>query len=242
MPEKTILERTKPFEPPKHPGDFNESAVKIGNLKDPAKIAEKIETERKKHERHIANYEKDVAEQKAAYEANAVERAPLSPVTGEVVAIGYKSEKGFVTRVIGQDGFDEGAIINEFWARYQSCVGPSRKMVGHNIFNFDLPFLIARSWVNDITIPKGVIEKDRFWNERVWVDTMKRWSLGRYGESIKLDTLSNLFGGTRKPEEVTGAMFYKLIKGTEPERKSAIDYLINDLEMTWKVATAMGVM
>jgi len=244
LDKSTVLARTPDFKPPERPGDFDPSAVKLGNLKDEAKIAAKIEAEREKHDRTVANYEKNIAAAKEVHESEAMEKAALSPITGEVLAIGYKSAKGTLMRIAGQDHdrLTEADLISEFWERYQNCIAPARKLVGHNIFGFDLPFLINRSWVLDITVPKGVIDRDRFWNERIFVDTMKRWSLGRYGEWVKLDTLSQLFGGTGKPEGVTGAMFADLIKGNEEEKKAAVDYLFNDLEMTWKVAVAMGVM
>jgi len=242
LEKSTVLSRTPDFKQPEPPGEFDPSTVKLGNLKDEAKIAAKIETEREKHGRLVANYEKDVATAKDSHESEAMEKAALSPITGEVLAIGYKSEKGTVMRISGRDGLDEADLISEFWARYQTCIAPARKLVGHNIFGFDLPFLINRSWVLDVTVPVGVIDRDRFWNERIFIDTMKRWALGRYGDWVKLDTLSQLFGGTGKPEGVTGAMFADLIKGSEEEQKTAVEYLFNDLEMTWKVAVAMGVM
>ncbi len=241
LAREVVLDRIKDFVPEKPPGKFNPDAVKIGNLKDQAKITAKIEAEREKHDKLVANYKNNVAIAKEEYEKNAVDRAALSAITGEVLAIGYKSEKAVVTRVAGFDGLTEIDLLVEFWTRYQTCIGPARKLVGHNIFFFDLPFLIQRSWINDVTVPVGVIDRDRFWNERIFIDTMKKWTLGRYGENEKLDTLSKLFGGAGKPEGMDGSMFADLIKGDKEQQKAAIDYLISDLDNTWITATSMGV-
>ena len=238
-----VLARVKDFEPPEHPGEFDPSTVKTGNMK-PETAEKKIESKRIEHIKLIASYESDIAAAKEEYEREAMERAALSPLTGEIVAIGYKSEKGSVHHISAED-FDhtEEELICKFWAKYRSCSrAPIRRMVGHNIFGFDLPFLIRRSWILDIPVPQGVIDRDRFWNERVFVDTMKKWQCGVYGgDWVKLDTLSQAIGGTGKPEGVTGAMFADLITGSAEEQKQAVEYLENDLLMTWNVAVALGV-
>ena len=71
---------------------------------------------------------------------------------------------------------------------------------------------------------------------------MKRWQCGNYGEKfVKLETLSQATGGTGKPDGVTGAMFAELISGSAEQQKIAVDYLDNDIEMTWNVAVALGI-
>jgi len=241
LDKKLVLSRSKEFTPPEPPGDFDESTVKLGVMKDPAKIAAKIESERVKHEKLARDYNRTTAEAKEKYEAEILEKAALSPLTGQVLAIGYKSEKGVAVKLAGTPE-SESDLIAEFWLKYQSCNAPVRRMVGHNIFGFDLPFLVRRSWLLDVAVPPNVIDRDRFWNERVFVDTMKRWQCGIYGgEWVKLEMLSQATGGPGKPDGITGAMFAELFSGDEGQRETAIDYLKNDLEMTWDVAVALGV-
>ncbi len=241
LDRELVLSRSKEFTAPEPPGDFNESTVKLGVMKDPAKIAAKIEAERVKHEKAVRDFARTTAEAKEKYETDVLEKAALSPLTGQVLAIGYKSEKGVAIKFAGTPE-SEADLISEFWLKYQSCNAPVRRMVGHNIFGFDLPFLVRRSWLLDVAVPQNLIDRDRFWNERVFVDTMKRWQCGVFGgEWVKLDALSQATGGSGKPDGITGAMFADLFNGSEEEKIQAIDYLKNDLEMTWNVAVALGV-
>lgn len=241
LSEKVVLGRNPDFKPPDRPGEFDESTVKIGALKDPEKIAAKISAARQKHEDAVADYETKTAVAKITYEKELIDRAALSPLTGRIIAIGYKSEKGKAIKIARSENC-EREIVAEFWRKFESCNQQSRRIVGHNIFGFDLPFLIRRSWLLDVAIPDGVIDRDRFWNDRVFCDTMKRWQCGNYGEKfVKLETLSQATGGTGKPDGVTGAMFADLISGSAEDQKIAVDYLDNDIEMTWDVAVALGI-
>lgn len=158
-----------------------------------------------------------------------IERAALNPVTGQVLAIGLKSEKG--TSIL--DSVNEEKMLIEFWARVRKWEAEGRSLVGHNCLSFDLPFLMRRSWILSIDFPaKLTIVKD----------TMKVWSCGAYGEWISLDNLSRALGLGAKTEGVSGADFARLWNGTPEEHEQAKAYLINDLDLTWKVANRLGVM
>ncbi len=164
-----------------------------------------------------------------------VDRAALSPLTGRVLAIGYQSEKGFKVA-----DSDESSIIEGFWGLYRSCLTKGVRMVGHNIFGFDLPFLIRRSWLLSITPPDSVFD-GRYIDNRVFWDTMNQWKCGNYRDQfIRLDTLAKAFNCGEKPEDVDGSSFHELYHGTVEQRQQAIDYLKNDLEMSYGVAVAMG--
>lgn len=229
------------FQPPEHPGEFDASQVKTGNLKDADKIQAKIESERKKHQLAVANHEQNVEQLRDAWWSDIVSRAALCPTTGQVLAIGYKSARGSAIQTILDTESDEAALINLFWTRYRDCRQQGRRMVGHNIFGFDLPFLVRRSWILGVDVPETVIEQNRYWDKRVFVDTMQVWGCGSYRDWIKLDVLSKLFGCNGKPNDVDGGMFSSLFFGTPDEHQKAIDYLKCDLELTATVAAKLGV-
>ncbi len=112
---------------------FDPAEVKTGNLKDPAKIAEKI------------------AEAEANHRRDFIERAALDPLTGRVVAIGVMTfdAKGETPTKFGKGGrfsiighVDEAQTLREFWELTRGEMGRLNPMIGFNIFGFDLPFLI----------------------------------------------------------------------------------------------------
>lgn len=191
---------------------WNPADVKLGNLKDSGKIQEKVEEARQ----------------------DFLAKAPLSPLTGKVLAIGYRYRGE-----IWIDGRDERPMLAEFWSAVNKQIAEGNWLVGHNIFGFDLPFLVRRSWVHGVAVP-AVIERDRYWAS-CFVDTMAHWTCGKYGEFIKLGVLSQLFGLGTKPPGIDGADFHRLWNGTPDERRQAEAYLRNDLDLTWGVAMRMGI-
>lgn len=228
LTEDAVLKASKPFNPPDSPQPFDPAEVKTGNMKDQAKIQAKISEAREKREKEIAEYESEVERLRSAWKLECLNRAPLSAMTGQVVAIGYKSEKGTAIQFEQEKG--EIELIKTFWTRYLNCRSNGRQMIGHNIFGFDLPFLVRRSWVLGVSVPNTVINQFRFWDEKVFVDTMKIWGLGSYNEFTSLDAVSRSLGGEGKLEDVSGGMFHKLIA---EDKDKAIQYLVRDLDETF---------
>jgi hypothetical protein len=216
---------------------FDESAVKVGNLKDAAKIAEKIEAARAQHYIDKLAHDCKNTTAESDYIAGVLSKAALSPFTGRVLAIGYYSTDDEQTEidVVHPDTATEAALIIRFWAYVESAPEHCR-IIGHNILGFDLPFLIQRSWMLNIEVPRGVME-GRFFNKK-FVDTMQVWACGKAGSAgmTKLDVLAKAFGVGAKTGN--GAMFAELL---EKDRAAAIEYLKNDVAMTYEVAKRMGV-
>jgi hypothetical protein len=169
----------------------------------------------------------------AEYLENALEdfkrRAALDATTGRVLAIGFKSEKGSVIL----DSINEYHLLTKFWEQANKCESTGRSLVGHNVLNFDLPFLARRSWMRgiDFTMPRSCIK-----------DTMKVWGCNCYGDTISLDRLAKALGLAGKMEGVNGADFGRLWNGEPEEHQLARQYLLTDLDVTWNVANRLGVM
>lgn len=218
-----------------HPGQFDPSAVKTGNLKDKAKIDAKIADALRAHQERIANL--DVARKAAAadhFDAFA-SKAALSAATGRVLAIGVHVS-GFHNGGIELWTENEPNLIESFFALAAGALSRGESVVGHNIHGFDLPFLVRRAWVLGIDVPDGFFD-GRNWNH-CFVDTMRAWQLGAR-DLVSLDTLDKLFGGDGKPDGVTGELFHVLYHGSEFEREAALEYLRNDVQMVVRVASAM---
>src|ERR1044071_1281510 len=99
---------------------FDPNEVKMGNLKDPEKIAAKL------------------SQAEEAHRLNSLKRAALDALTGRVLAIGLLFDNDDFS-VLCQE--DEAELLRQFWS---VCCGECR-MVGFNSNSFDLPFLIRRS-------------------------------------------------------------------------------------------------
>lgn len=235
LPDEELQKRVDPFEAPQHPGQFDESSVKLGNLKDADKIRQKIDEAKQKHADSVAKYEEDVKAARSAWWGNAVSRAALSPLTGRVVAIGYLNTATNATVLDIDD--DESAMLERWFRQYKKCRDQNRKMVGHNISSFDVPFIVRRSWlVSTVDVAGTILYRGRYLDS-TFVDTMQLWGVGNR-EPVKLDVLARAFDIGGKPDGITGAMFHQLLK---TDRAAAEGYLANDLQMTAGVASRMGI-
>ena len=193
---------------------FDPAEVKTGNLKDPAKIAEKI------------------AEAEANHRRDFIERAALDPLTGRVIAIGMLDLETDRFSIIGHD--DEAQTLREFWEATRGEMGRNNPLIGFNIGNFDLPFLYRRSWKHRIAVPFG-IRRGRYWGDQV-VDLRDAWQLGDRQARGSLDSIAKHLGVGAKNGE--GKAFAELWR---TDRKQAEAYLRNDIALTAKIADALGV-
>lgn len=237
LPLDQIGQFMSPFDAPAELPAFDPATVKTGNLKDAAKIQSKIDEAKAAHEAAKANYPKAVEAAKAAHVAAFLDRAALSPTTGRVLCVGYFSVSK--DKVVIDDGKgDEAGLIVTFWKQYTLARSSSQKLVGLNIFDFDLPFLIRRSWMLGIDVPTTVMKDDRYFDATVFVDLRKRWLCGQHFSSCEsnFDALAKALGTPGKNGQ-SGKDFAKLWK---EDREAAITYLTEDLKQPAAWAARMG--
>jgi len=221
--------------------DFNPADVKLGNLKDKQKIKDKINAEERKFNEAKANARASIAQAREEAWLKLVDRAALSPLTGRVLAIGVWASTGSLEPALylrGEPGYEsESSLLAEWWQVVRDAIRSDSKLIGFNSDAFDLPFLVRRSWKLGVVVPPEVIVAGRW--HRCFVDLMRQWACGVYGERVSMDRLAAYLGCTRKNGEA--AEFARLFQGSDEERKQAVEYLRNDLRMTMDVADRMGV-
>ena len=247
LPDDVLTERFT-FDESKVPGfgllsqEFDPATVKTGNMKDPEKIKEKIEKAKEDFATKKRIAEIAVEEGKTDAWNKFVEKAALSPLTGQVLAAGFwdttKPEQPLLTCV--QEGFDEKALVESVLAMLDAALSGGQRLVGHNIIAFDIPFLIRRGLFYGIKPPITLTNQLNAYNPSNIIDTMRFWQFGNRSEAtVSLNTLASFFGTTQK--NGNGALFHKKFFGTETERSEAIQYLYNDIIMTVEIAEKLGV-
>lgn len=168
------------------------------NLKDPEKIRAAIEAKREAW----------------------LEKLALDPMTGSVCAIGYNFGDNETEISLAYET-SELSIIESFW-EYFSKQSERAQFVGFNIFKFDLPFLVRRSWKLGIPIPLGV-RTGRYWGGAL-IDLMDVYAFGNKQEFVSLDSVSKFLGVGEKSGN--GKDFHLLPQAEQ--RK----YLAHDLALT----------
>lgn len=173
---------------------------KLGNVRDPEKVKVAI------------------AEKRQSW----LEDAALSPVTGRTLVVGALVEDDFKTWF-----GDEKALLSDVGAFLAQSLEQHKLIAGFNIFNFDLPWLIKKSWSLGVNFPTSHLRNGRYWNDQL-IDLRDLWQLGDRQCHGSLDVISRFLGGEGKKGQ-SGKDFAQL---WETDREKAISYLKNDLEMT----------
>lgn len=171
------------------------------NLKDPIKI------------------EADIAAKRQAF----IDDAALSAITGRVLAIGVLR----MGEIEISHGDNEREIITWFW----DIVNQGGGFAGFNTFQFDLPFLIRRSWKLGIDVPP-IRDGHRWVGSQV--DLRQVWALGEYQAAGSLDMIARHLGLEGK--SMDGKLFYQLYRENQ---EAALDYLRHDLRITAELERRM---
>jgi hypothetical protein len=190
---------------------LTEPEVKLGNLKDPAKIADKI------------------AEVKAAQIAD----MGLDPMTGRVLcfaAANNETETGAILEAMTDDA--ERAVIQELM---QMLGYEAMRLVTWNGGGFDLPFIYKRAMILGVNPADFQAPPLNAWTKRYTTDThfdlMQVW--GNWTERTKLDTVAAMVLGERK-QEIDFTTFPELMQSEEGRNKIA-EYCMQDTRLTWRL-------
>jgi hypothetical protein len=224
------------FAPPESLPPWDDSMVKYGNAKHEALRKDKYDAQKAYYQKKLDGQAADMEAAKAEF----LDKAALSPVTGQVLAIGYHDgatkTQPRIDDTITCGG--EHQVLLAFWSQYLYYRKQRIPMIGFNIFAFDLPFLVRRSWLHAVDVPRDVLSQGRYW-DKIFVDLMLVWGCGVWGERISLDKLCGFFGLSRKTGN--GADFARLYNDPAT-RGEALAYLRNDLKMTAEAAMKLGVL
>ena len=127
-------------------------------------------------------------------------------------------------------------MISKFWSAALSAYNDGNILAGHNIKNFDLPYLVRRSFKLGLCVPSELRpERSRFW-PYFFFDTMEEWSMGDNQRRISLDRLARHLGLEGKSG--SGKGFSKLYQS---DQAAALDYLKQDLKVSASVAEALAI-
>jgi len=192
---------------------FSRKDVKLGNLKDTAKIEAKL----------------------AEAEDEFLDKAALSPITGKVLAVGLTD--GAVHEVLTYES--EKRLISETLERVSDQLMAQRPVVGWNIIKFDFPFLFKRAMMLGVPWPQHIWDLKKGYAHSQIIDLMRYWNMGDWREMTKMDTVNRFLCGFGKPSGVTGADFARLFNGSPEEREKAIDYALNDVKILDSLARKM---
>jgi uncharacterized protein len=143
----------------------------------------------------------------------------LNPIDSKIIAIGIrydKEDKIFLDE-------DEKKLLTSFWEEWKKIKedNPNMTIVGFNINNFDMPFLVSRSFINNVEIVpftlKYILDVREKLNAYRYGKT--KGKLSDYGKAMNLELL-----------DMEGSDVARLCK--EKDWETLTTYLKKDLEIT----------
>lgn len=216
--------------------------LKLGNMVDPDKIAAKR-----------AAHQEKILEAEAAYRAKEAGLAGKldadwrdlvwAPETGNIVTLGIALNDHQPIAFGPRDGLDwsaassrihEKATLESFFKTLcdmAAYLGEFPALVGHNFRSFDLPYIVKRSIILGVRIPKRFPRHNiKAWDEAVQ-DTMEMWTgkparPGQKDSFVSQDTLSKLRGGPGKGDMDGSKVLDLVIEGAFDKVKA---YQVEDV-------------
>ncbi len=120
-------------------------------------------------------------------------------------------------------------VVNNMMSRYKNI-----RFCGHNIKEFDMPFICRRYVVNNIPLPQCLqLSGMKPW-EIQHIDTMELWKFGDYKNFTSLSLLSQIFGIPSPKSDIDGSQVSEVYwKDNDLQRIS--EYCLRDVLTTAKV-------
>jgi hypothetical protein len=127
---------------------------------------------------------------------------------------------------------DEARTLRGFWKLMKGFNVRCDQVVGHNLFDFDLPFLYKRSVIQRVR-PAVELPFTRYRSQPIF-DTMHQWNKWSPRKYVSLDRLAKVLGlESSKGRGIDGRLVYdKFCQGCHGE---IADYCMRDVELVREI-------
>lgn len=140
------------------------------------------------------------------------ERSAIYAEFGKIVCISCGFVADNVLRVKSFYGDDEKQLLTDFANMLQQSFNqPAQQFLcGHNIKEFDVPYVCRRMMINQIALPSILnISGKKPW-EVNFLDTMQLWKFGDYKNFTSLELLAAIFDIPTPKDDIDGSMVSKV--------------------------------
>lgn len=142
--------------------------------------------------------------------ADIYQQAGIYAEFGRIVCISV----GFIHDINGQKTFisksfadhDEHKLLTDFKALIDSKYSaPNKYICGHNVKEFDMPYIARRMVINGLQLPKPLqIAGKKPW-EVLFIDTLEMWKFGDYKAYTSLNLLTHVLGIPTPKDDIDGS-------------------------------------
>lgn len=146
---------------------------------------------------------------------------------GQIFCIGYAIDDQESKIISGQ----EKEILQNWW----QIARDANVFIGHNIIDFDLPFLYKRSIVHKVQ-PSQLLPVKKFSTDNIF-DTAKEWSRWDYTAQTSLHHLAIVLGLPSSKDKMDGSQVYDFY--LKKRHQNIYDYCKKDVELTRQIYKRM---
>ncbi len=139
------------------------------------------------------------------------EKAGIYAEFGKIVCIGLgyfvKKNEGYSLKVKTLAGDDEKKLLHDFRDVCNKFFRHAEKQFcGHNIREFDIPYICRRSFINQVALPDVLLDLQ---NKKPWenpmLDTLQFWKFGEYKNFTSVDLLSAILNIESPKDDIDGS-------------------------------------
>lgn len=174
-------------------------------------------------------YEKNDYLSSASLEGSYEAKAAIFAEYGKIIciSIGYYHKGNDEYRVKSFAGDDEKLLLEDFKT---FCLQLKKNYVfcGHNIKEFDIPYLCRRFLINRTSIPPLLDFQDKKPWEVELIDTLQLWKFGDYKNYTSLETLTTIFSIPTPKADIDGSQVGQ-VYWYENDLKRIVEYCQNDV-------------
>ena len=172
-----------------------------------------------------------------------VDRAAIYAEFGKVVCISV----GFIAGASGEEVLrvksfadpDERVVLEDF-AELLRARKNFRSLCGHNLREFDVPYIARRMLVHGVRLPPALdIRGKKPWETKHLLDTMEMWSLGDRKSYTSLKLLAALFGVPSPKGDIDGSQVGRVYWEDNDLERIAV-YCEKDIVATTNVFLALS--
>ncbi len=129
---------------------------------------------------------------------------------------------------------DESILLQEFAQLLSTWDKPDRTLCGHNIKEFDVPYVARRMLIKGIQLPKILNIAGRKPWEVQFIDTLELWKFGDFKNYTSLNLLTAVFDIPTPKDDIDGSMVGKVYYETGDLKRIAT-YCEKDVVATTQV-------
>ena len=116
-------------------------------------------------------------------------------------------------------GNDEKLLLNNFIHTMNNIKRNKWSFAGHNIKEFDIPFICRRMLINEIVIPDYLdFQNTKPWENNMF-DTFQYWRFGDYKNFTSLKLLSKILNVPSSKDDIDGSMVGGLYWEADPTQQ-----------------------